>query len=176
MRNKRVVRVSTRDLKRVDKLAHLSEFELISPANQGLVEAFLFVMGIDVDRVVHIQACNHRDLSNKTGIGYSFVGHERTDKLWLSRTQSTLEARIEAARDPDLQGDMIYMSTEGIPWNKFREMCDKARGQEGTTKNVAPMEPVEDFAESLQMMKLLRDIQIEIRGGINTIEEDMLFV
>ena len=101
--------------------------------------------------------------------------HERTDKLWLSRKQSSLEARIEAARDPDLQGDMIYMSTEGIPWNKFREMCDKARGQEGTTKNIAPTEPLEDFAESLQMMKLLRDIQIEIRGGINVIEEDMLF-
>ena len=175
MRNKGIRRISVSDIRNIPLISGMSEFDIISPQNQDDVYAYLFALGVDVNRSVHVQACRHRNIAGKAVMGYSFVGHERMDKDWLDKPYSSLEARIEAAKDPDLQGDMIQMSTENMSWAKFKEMCWKAKGLDGTTNKEGPMEPLESFQEDIEIMATLRNLQIKIRGNINPMEEDMLF-
>ena len=71
MRNKGIRRISASDMRKIPLFSEMTEFDLISPKNQEDVHAYLFALGVDVNRAVHVQACKHRNASGKAVMGYS---------------------------------------------------------------------------------------------------------
>lgn len=153
----------------------LTMIDLLQQENDHKAKPFLFSEGVDTDKRIDVQACLHRDLSGNKVLGYRYVGFERTDPLWLRDKRSTMATRLASQKDPSLAAEMKGMSTEGMSGTAYMAMCSKAKGIEEAIDDYYRVESEPSTEDDIKMMKLLRDIQIEVRGTL-TIDEDMFGV
>lgn len=145
-------------------------FDLLPRKMDNVVAPYLWKLGMDVDRGIKVQACRHRIVDLKPVVSYRYVGLERSDKEWLANRNCSMSARIQAQEDKEVASDMVRMSLEGIGEKGFRSMCEKASGQEGTTRTIKKEEE-DDWQDNVSVMRALRDIQIAVRGNLHPDEE-----
>ena len=167
--------VSFSDIIRFSSFSHLTPFDLLSPEYDEDVKPYLYDMGIDTNLRIDVQACLHRNMSGHKAVGYRYIGFERTDEKWLKNPQCTMAARLASQEDPSLAAEMKGMSTEGMSGAAYMAMCAKAKGTESAIDDYFKVETEESSEDDTKMMKLLRDIQIEVRGGLSP-DEDLFGV
>jgi hypothetical protein len=166
-------RVSFSDVLHLHPFKGMNQFDLLPPKMDSNTFPYLFKMGVDIDKPVHVQGCLHRNLEGYQVMGYSYIGLERQDKPWLNSRHSSLQARIAAQKDTELRADMINASREGLDWAAFKKMAVMSAGKDGTTSHTGPLEPEETYEEDIATMTTLRSLQITIRGPLHP-DEDMI--
>ena len=164
--------VSFSDVIRFSSFSHLTPFDLLSPEYDEDVKPYLYDMGIDTNLRIDVQACLHRNMSGHKAVGYRYIGFERTDEKWLKNPQCTMAARLASQEDPSLAAEMKGMSTEGMSGAAYMAMCAKAKGTESAIDDYFRVETEDTTEDDTKMLKILRDIQIEVRGSL-TSDEDL---
>lgn len=164
--------VSFSDVVKYGSFSHLTPFDLLKPEYDNDVKPYLFDCGIDTNLRVDVQACLHRTLSGEKLLGYRYVGFERTDPQWLNSPSCTMAARLASQEDPSLAAEMKGMSTEGMSGAAYMAMCAKAKGTESAIDDYFRVETEDTTEGDTKMLKILRDIQIEVRGSL-TADEDL---
>jgi len=168
-------RISFHDVLSLHPFNKMNQFDLLPTKMDTDTFPYLFKMGMDIDKPVHVQGCLHRNHEGSPVMGYSYIGLERQDKPWLNCRFSTLEARIAAQKDTELRADMINASREGLDWAAFKKMAVMSAGKDGTTSHTGPTVPEESYEEDIATMTTLRSLQIAIRGPLHP-DEDMINV
>lgn len=171
--------VSFTDLLLVPKLKSYTYFDLLKKDIEEEILPFLFELGIDTNKKIVVQACQHRNLQNKVVVNYRFMGYERIDKQWIDSPYATMIGRIGAQKDHDLALDMRNMSAEGMSFSDFSLMAleevKKRKGKKDEDLLDYSKEYGEECLSILQQMKTLQDIQISVRGPLDE-EEDLINV
>jgi hypothetical protein len=157
--------VSFSDVVTIPEFESVSQFDLLQPKYDSRVSPYLFKLGIDIGKRVHVQACRHRNLQHNVVLGYRYVGFERTDRDWLKCKHSSIQALIESQTDLSLATDLYMMSAEGLDWETFAKAALAEANQRGYVK-VVEMEPEDDYEPTLSLISSLQQIQKSIRGGI----------
>ena len=89
-------RVSFLDILKVPEFSHLNQFDLLPRNVDSDVAPILWVIGLDIDRGIRVQASQHRTVDKKIVVGYSYVGLERSDPEWLANRNCSMSARIHS--------------------------------------------------------------------------------
>ena len=87
--------------------------EAVETQNKKVFEAILFTNGMDVSLGYEIVACKHRTLNKIEYNGFRVEGLERIDEAWLATGCASMDARIEACRDPHLRHELRKLKYEG---------------------------------------------------------------
>lgn len=105
--------ISIRDLILAEPLAGMNHFDVCHPDNQTVVYGVLETIGFDITKPVHIYAANHRDMQNKTGVGYMFAGELNLKREHIKGPYSRPEDVLIAAslQDKSLFEHLHEMST-----------------------------------------------------------------
>ena len=153
------------DVLQLPEFKGLTEYDLLPRKLDSRVVPYFYPVGADIDHQVVVQACKHRSNTKGIVVGYRYVLPYRKDKAWLNDSLCTTRCRIAAQPDADIAFDMLKMSAEGMPYNKFVEMCWKAGKMSGTV-GVSRSKWEESYKEDLDKMKELQKKQIEVRGAL----------
>lgn len=85
------------------------------------IDNLLHQYGYDVRIGYEIENKYHRSLtSNEVVYGPYIIGFERQDKEWLKSGFASLEAKIEATKDPHLREDLVQMNRTGSSDKTFQ--------------------------------------------------------
>lgn len=105
--------ISVRDLILAEPLIGMNHFDVCHPDNQAIVYDVLATLGFDINKPVHIYAANHRDMQNKTGVGYLFAGELNLKREFIKGPYSRPEDVMIAAslQDKSLFEHLYDMST-----------------------------------------------------------------
>lgn len=87
--------------------------------NVKLFEAILHTNGMDMAQGYELVHCTHRTINKIEYTGIRVEGFERIDPAWLATGAASMEAQIEAVRDPDLRHDLRKMRATGIQDKAF---------------------------------------------------------
>lgn len=79
----------------------ITERELLNPAWDEKVKSILWDLGIDTRFEFNVRANNYRDLNDKSGVGFRYVGEMRQDKAWTSGKGCSFMERISIISDTD---------------------------------------------------------------------------
>ena len=97
------------------------------------VETLLEQLGYDVKLGYEINVCHHRALTtNQAVYGPRIEGYESCSDEWLNSGNASLEAKIEAAKDPHLREALVEMNRTGS--------ADKTWSNKDTAKAVVRSE------------------------------------
>lgn len=88
--------------------------EAVSSDNKKVFEAILFTNGMDIKLGYELVSCTHRTINNIEYTGIRVEGFERTDKPWFATGCASLDAQIEACKDPHLRKELRRMKYQGI--------------------------------------------------------------
>lgn len=157
--------VSFTDVLKIEKFSNLSQFDLLYPKHDSEVAPYLFHAGCDIDKAPFVQACRHRNFQGESVIGYRYLYPERRDREWVKSGRCSLSSRITFQEDMELRSDMIKMSRQGFKWPNFKPGTDDKLSKQDKAS----------FANDLQTMTSLKEIQERVRGPLHP-EEDMLNV
>lgn len=149
--------ISFRDLLKFPDLKGFREIDLLHPSMDETIEPFIYALGIDTREPVEYVVNNHRDMSNKTGIGIRVVGEIRRDIGYTNSPLCDLVDRIVVAgiRDKSLGEDMEQLTRQVSNIQSLAE-------QEG----VAMQELVEDdYLDSLGQIEALQGLITIVRGS-----------
>lgn len=167
------------DLLLVPKLKDYTYFDLLKKDLEGEIFPYLFEFGIDTNKKIVVQACQHRNLQNKVVVNYRFMGYERIDKQWIDSPYSSMIGRIGAQSDQDLALDMRNMSAEGMSFSDFSLMALEEVSKRKAKKYEDLLDYSKEYGEEcldiLKQMKTLQEIQISVRGPLDE-EEDLINV
>lgn len=85
------------------------------------IDNLLHQYGYDVRIGYEIENKYHRSLtSNEVVFGPYIMGFERQDKEWIESGFASLEAKIEAVKDPHLREDLVQMNRTGSSDKTFQ--------------------------------------------------------
>lgn len=152
--------VSFRDVRHV--LAHFgddvkNEMEMLPHEMDEKIKPILFELGIDIRFPINVEAMLHRDMNDKAGIGFRYVGLMRRDRQWLQSKACSVMERISAAsaRDPALAREMCNLLGNHID---FSDLADYA------SNTIHPSMLSETWLEDAAKIKQLQEIALLVRG------------
>jgi len=93
---------SFRDLQRIPELSHLNEIDMLSIANDNLMNKYLAMLGFNTDAAILYEPSKHRDLQNKVAVGFRAVGVITQDRAYLNSPLCTPTERMIAASFTDI--------------------------------------------------------------------------
>jgi len=159
--------VSLRDLRSFPELSAYKEVELINPNMDAVIKPFLHMMGIDTDYAVEYTANNHRDLNDKTGVGYRIVGEVRCDREFIHSPWCDLVDRLTVAgfHDPSLTKELSEMTNRTVDLAIFSEEDDTSYVDVDFTSELVE----KDYIEISSVLHLMRKELLDIRGNFVTI-------
>ena len=159
------------DVLKIKEIAEVcdNQFDLLPRSMDNVVAPYLYVLGMDIDKGIRVQCCAHRTIALERVISYRYAGLERSDKEWLANRNCSMSARIHSQKDNELASDMVRMSMEGTSEGKFIAMCAAVSGDSGTTKSLKDKWS-ETYEEDSNTIKILQDIQRDVRGSLHTDE------
>ena len=155
--------LSFRDLKLCSRFAGMNEIEMLSIENDENMAWALEQVGFDIDYAVSYVPANHRDMANKTGIGFMAVGEININRSYINSSMSTLMERMIAAAytDPSLVKELS--SLVGMR-NNIRSLMEN--GNDSSTEDLPEdmLEPDREFVG--QQINDLKDLRDRIRGDL----------
>ena len=101
---------SLRDLKLADTLSHLSELDMINPANDSTVKYVLAAIGYDVSKTIDYVPSFHRDRQNKAAVGFQVIGEYSTDPKFKSFLDSFDRIVVAGMTDPSLARELAEIA------------------------------------------------------------------
>lgn len=108
--------LSFRDLAKVPNAV-----KIMQNGNKDELDNLLYQYGYDVRVGYEIENKYHRSLtSNEVVFGPYIMGFERQDKEWIESGFASLEAKIEAVKDPHLREDLVQMNRTGSSDKTFQ--------------------------------------------------------
>jgi len=108
--------LSFRDLAKVPNAV-----KIMQNGNKDELDNLLYQYGYDVRVGYEIENKYHRPLtSNEVVFGPYIMGFERQDKEWIESGFASLEAKIEAIKDPHLREDLVQMNRTGSSDKTFQ--------------------------------------------------------
>lgn len=154
--------ISFRDLRLIDALKKYNEIELLHPDRDDEVNAFLKVLGFNVNLGVLYVPSKHRDLQGNIGLGFSAVGEISAYSDYLNSPMCPLVERILAAskRDMSLAREMAAMLGSSV---NIMAQTDDGFDDEGEEFPEEWIEP--DYDEVSIQIKLLENLRETIRGS-----------
>lgn len=118
-----------RSLSFVDLAKVPNGVQIMQRNNKEEIDNLLFQYGFDIKYGWELVECNHRPLtSNQAVYGFRVEGVERCDQEWLDSGFASLEARMEAVKDPTLRDALLELCKTGS--------ADKTWTNEDTAKSV----------------------------------------
>lgn len=89
--------------------------------NKEEIDNLLFQYGFDIKYGWELVECSHRPLtSNQAVFGFRVEGIERVDQEWLDSGFASMEARMEAVKDPHLRDALLEMCRTGSSDKTFQ--------------------------------------------------------
>lgn len=89
--------------------------------NKQEIENLLEQLGFDIKLGYEINVCHHRALTtNQAVYGPRLEGYESCSDEWLKSGNCSLEAKIEAVKDPHLREDLVQMNRTGSSDKTFQ--------------------------------------------------------
>lgn len=101
---------SLRDLKLADTLSHLSELEMINPANDSLVKAALEIIGYDITKRIDYVPSFHRDRQHKKAVGFQVIGEYSTDPKYKHFLDAFDRIVVCGMTDPSLARELAEIA------------------------------------------------------------------
>lgn len=161
--------VSVRDLQQFPELSKYSELDLIHPDMDSTIRPFLYILGIDTEYPIEYGAYNHRDLNNKTGIGYRLVGEIRCDaEFRKSPFCDTIDrVAITGYQDSSLTQELAQMMNHTVDFDAMDDEEGFLATEDFTTDMIEP-----DYEEVSAELQRMRKTIIEIRGAFVSLLEN----
>lgn len=99
---------SFRDLKLIPELSSLSEYQMLHPKNDAVVNKYLGQLGFNMNAAIQYIPAKHRDMQGNVGIGYRAVGEITQSRDFInSPLCSTIERLIAASlKDMSLTAEL----------------------------------------------------------------------
>lgn len=119
--------LSLRDLRLADSLKHLNELDIIHPKNDKLVCEVLEMIGFNTKQGIDYIASNHRDLQNKTGVGFQVIGEYNVDPKYRNFVDTVDRIIICGLTDITLAKDMANLMGRSYANNKQQDTDGKSR-------------------------------------------------
>lgn len=89
--------------------------------NKKEIETLLEQLGFDIKLGYEINVCHHRALTtNQPAYGPRVEGYESCSDEWISSGNASLEARMEAVKDPTLRDALLEMCRTGSSDKTFQ--------------------------------------------------------
>lgn len=155
---------SFRDLQRIPELSHLNEIDMLSIANDKLINSYLAVLGFNIDAAILYEPSKHRDLQNKVAVGFRAVGVITQDRAYLNSPLCTPTERMIAASftDMSLTKELAKLSgTSSHP--ELTDMRVNNIGDNSSKQEYEYSEPdYEEVTKQIEFFTILRD---QIRGN-----------
>lgn len=154
--------LSFRDLQRIPALSHLREPDMLSIANDALINSYLAVLGFNINASILYEPAKHRDMTNKVGVGYRAVGTITQDRTYLNSPMCTPIERMIAASQTDMSLTRELAKLAGT--NSHSDLTDSraaSSGGEGGQEFDYTEPDCDDIAKQIQYLIELRDT---IRG------------
>lgn len=107
---------SFRDLLRIPALSELNEIQLLHPAMDSTVNAYLAQLGFDLNHAILYVPAKHRDLSGKVAVGFRAVGEISDNREFLTSRLCTITERLVASanKDPSLCRELCNLMGNSI--------------------------------------------------------------
>lgn len=93
---------SFRDLRLIPELSKYSEIELLHPILDPTVNAFLEVLGFDLNYPVVYEPSKHRDMQGKVAVGFRAVGEISLKRAFINSPLCSVDERLIAASKQDM--------------------------------------------------------------------------
>lgn len=142
--------ISYYDLQLIPELSHLSQFDIMSPDNDYLVNPFLHKIGFDLERCgLEYRVCQHRSLTGKIVLGLQIAGEVRIDREFLSSPWATAEDKMIAAGryDRSLGNELSNMLGVTVQYGNVFALDDEEQKEHWMTQE--EIERIEDQLASL---------------------------
>lgn len=153
--------MSFRDLQLIPELSHLREIDMLSIANDQLINSFLSQLGFNTDASVFYEVAKHRDLRNNVGVGFRAVGTITQDRTFLNSRMCSPDERMVAASFTDMSLTRELAKLAG--GRSHVELTDNRNLLTGETTELDYTEPdCDDVAAQIKQLEELRDF---IRGN-----------
>lgn len=95
--------------------------KIMQNGNKEEIDNLLYQYGYDVRVGYEIEDKYHRSLtSNEVVYGPYIMGYERQDQEWIKSGNASLEARMEAVKDPHLRDALLEMCRTGSSDKTFQ--------------------------------------------------------
>lgn len=154
--------MSFRDLQRIPELSHLREPDMLSIANDKLINSFLSQLGFNTDAAVFYEVAKHRDLQNKVAVGFRAVGTITQDRAYLNSPMCTPIERMIAASQTDMSLTRELAKLSGT--SSHSELTNNAASLSSDSQQDSEYtEP--DCDEVAAQIKQLEELRDFIRGS-----------
>lgn len=108
-RNTKMRNTSLRDLKLADSLSHMTEVQMINPANDNIVKEVLAEIGYDVTKGISYIPSYHRDMQGKAAVGFQVIGEYHRDKKYHKFVDTFDRVVMAGLSDVHLAKDMAEL-------------------------------------------------------------------
>lgn len=120
--------LSLRDLMLCEELSHIpNEVTLIHPSNDKLVASLIEQLGYNINKAWHYEPSFHRDMQNKTQVGFMLVGEYNTDPKYRHLMDMTDRLVIAGMVDPSLAKEMLEIQGKRFNYKNDDEIDFKSR-------------------------------------------------
>ena len=155
---------SLSDLQLIPELRGMSEFDMIHPKNDSLINKYLAQLGFNTNMPILYVPNKHRNMQNKVVVGYRAVGEITQDREFLnSRFCSPIERVIAASRmDISLTRELSkLMGTSSIDFSNsaLNSPLDDYETQ-GSSEYIES--DAEEVASQISVLESIRD---SVRGS-----------
>ena len=149
--------VSFRSVLTIPAFAHLNERDLLDVKMDKYVWPYLHEFGVDIEYPVEIIVNDHRDLNNKTGIGYLYCGEIRVDSAFRKSPFCTLTdiLVINSYRDRSLSQELATIMSQGT----------MAFDGEGEDEAFLDEHVESSFGENTAQINVLKEMLYNARGS-----------
>lgn len=155
--------MSFRDLLLVPALSHLNEIEMLYPYNDSLINSVLDQLGFNINAAILYVPANHRDIRNKTGVGFRAVGEITQDRSFLNSSLCTPVDRAISASFSDMSLAKEMAKLMGSSAVDFRNTA--VDGALDDYEPGASREYLEDdYEEVTSNISFLEHLRDDIRG------------
>lgn len=150
-----------RDILTIPALAGLREIDLLSPHMDKAVFPYLYEMGIDTEYGVEIVVANYRDMNNKVGIGYRYVGDIRCGRDFIKSPWCDIIDRVTASayQDPSLTKELCSLMSKPV------SRIEGESWSEDDTDDFPASQCEPDYLDSAKLIWQLENILFSVRGS-----------
>ncbi len=136
----------------------IREIDLLHPDMDSRVAPYLNEFGIDVRLPFSVVAANHRDFSNKVGVGYMYLGEMRRDREYLNSPWCNMVERVSIAysKDYSLGQELVQLMNRTFDAKALSEIDEKEWEEEYQVD--------ENFEANSKLIATLIAVRDSVRG------------
>ena len=158
--------VSVSDLKLVDELSHMTEFEIVQIKNDSIVAKYAHECGIDTDFPVMYIANKHRNLRDQIVVGYRLCGEVRIDNEFRNSNRSSITDRLvmTSYTDPTLMVEVAELSFKVRDWEEHLNDNDSL-DWDASRAELPDSQLEEGWQQEEKNIQAMNDMLVSIRGS-----------